>query len=50
MAQASLTQSINSGDSNSNCNNTMASYNLNNSDEDAQIMLWLSLLEPNNRH
>ena len=51
MAQTTLKQSINIGDNNSNCNNTIGSYNnIYKSDEDEQIMRWLSPLEPNNRH
>jgi len=50
MAHTTLAQSINFGDNNSNCNNTIGSYNIYNSDEDAQIMRWLSPLEPNHRH
>ena len=47
---AHTTQSINFGDNNSNCNNTIGSYNIYNSDKDAEIMRWLSPLEPDNRH
>ena len=52
MAQAVHTQSVNIGDSNSNCANIIGSFNttFNKSDEDAQIMRWLSPLEPHNRH
>ena len=50
MAQTTLAQSINFGDNNSNCNNnTIGSNDIYNSDGDAQIMRWLSQLEPNNR-
>jgi len=40
------------GDNNANCGNTIGSYNktVYKSDEDLQIMRWLSPLEPNNRH
>jgi len=51
MAQVTRTQSVRIGDSNANCGNTIASFNtIYNSDQDAQIMRWLSPLEPNNRH
>jgi len=44
--------SIEFGDNNANCGNTIGSYNktVYKSDEDVQIMRWLSPLEPNNRH
>jgi len=50
MAQASYSVTI--GDGNSSTGNIISSFNNNfyNSDEDAQIMRWLSPLEPNNRH
>jgi len=39
------------GDGNVHCGNITGSFNrFCNSDEDAQIMCWLSPLEPNNRH
>ena len=52
MAQTTHNRSVNMGDSNSNCANITHSFNttLYKSDEDAQIMRWLSPLEPNNRH
>ena len=54
MAQTALTQSINLGNSNSNCGNTIGSYNttntINQSGEDAEFMRWLSPLEPKDRH
>ena len=50
MAQTTPSRSINFGDNNSNCNNTIGSYNIYNSDKDAEIMRWLSPLEPDNRH
>ena len=50
MAQTTLTQSINFGDNNSNCGNTIGSYNTYTSDQNVQIMRWLSPLEPENRH
>ena len=43
-------QSITFRDNNSNCNNTIGSYNIYNFDEDEQIMRWLSPLEPKYRH
>ena len=51
MAQTTHIQLINMG-GNTNCGNTIGSYNniVHKSDEDAQIMRWLSPLEPNNRH
>ena len=52
MAQTTFPQSINIGDNNVNCNNTIGSYNttIYQSKEDAKIMRWLSPLEPDNRH
>jgi len=52
MAQTPHTQSMNIGDGNSNCGNITASFNTTfyKSDEDAQILRWLSPLEPNHRH
>jgi len=52
MAQTRYLQSTTFGDNNSNCNNTIGSYNttIYASDEDANIMHWLSPLEPENRH
>ena len=52
MAHFSHTLSANIGDGNSNVANITHSFNttFNKSDEDAQIMRWLSPLEPNNRH
>jgi len=52
MAYATCTQSVKFGDRNENCGNTIASYNTTvyNSDEDAQIMQWLSPIEPRIRH
>ena len=45
-------QSIQFGDNNANCGNTIGSYNktVYKSDEDPQIMRWLSPLESSNRH
>ena len=58
MAQIPHTQSIRFGDNNANCGNTIGSNNKTvyngivniKSDEDAQIMRWLSPLEPEIRH
>ena len=52
MAHFIRTQSIKFGDRNENCGNTIGSYNTTvyKSDEDAQIMRWLSPLEPKIRH
>src|SRR5437868_5808785 len=52
MAQTTHTQSVNVGDGNAHCGNTTNSFNniVYKSDEDAQIMRWLSPLEPNYRH
>jgi len=52
MAQRAYTQSIKFIDSPVNCGNTIGSYNktVYKSDEDAQILRWLSPLQPNNRH
>ena len=46
------TKSIKFGDHNENCGNTMGSYNTTvyEYDEDAQIMGWLSPIEPKIRH
>jgi len=43
-------QSVSFGDDNANCGNINNISNTYMSDEDAQIMRWLSPLEPNNRH
>ena len=50
MAQTS--HSVTIGDGNTHSGNIIGSFNttFNKSDEDAQIMRWLSPLEPNNRH
>jgi len=52
MAQTTHTQSTKVGDNNVNCGNTIGSYNqtIYKSDEDTQIMCWLSPLEPEKRH
>ena len=52
MAQATHSHSVNIGDGNSHCGNITSSFNttFSKSDEDAQIMRWLSPLEPSNRH
>jgi len=46
------TRSVKFGDNNVNCNNTIGSHNITiySSDEDVNIMHWLSPLEPDNRH
>ena len=50
MAQASHSVSV--GDGNIHSGNIIHSFNntFNNSNEDAQVIRWLSPLEPNNRH
>jgi len=52
MAQTTHMRSVNLYDSYSNCGNIIGSFNntVYRSDEDAQIMRWLSPLEPNTRH
>ena len=56
MTQATNIQSVSMGDGNSHCANTIGSYNtttttiINQSGEDAEIMRWLSPLEPSHRH
>ena len=52
MAQTTRIQSANMGVNYINCGNTIGSHNniVYKSDEDAQIMRWLSPLVPNNRH
>ena len=52
MAHTTDTRSVNIGDNNAHCGNIIGSFNntFYKSDEDAQIMRWLSPLEPNNRH
>ncbi|RPA93131.1 hypothetical protein L873DRAFT_1847376 [Choiromyces venosus 120613-1] len=52
MDQPNFRNSVRMGDGNSNSGNVTYSYNmiLNGSDEDRQIMQWLSPLEPQNRH
>ena len=50
MAQTSHRQSVTFGDGNAYCGNISGSFNTYMSDEDAQIMHWLSPLEPNKRH
>ena len=51
MAQTSHRQSV-IGDGNTGCSNIIGSFNniIYKSDEDAQILRWLSPLEPTNRH
>ena len=52
MAQDTNSPSVKFGDSNNNCGNITGSFNTKvyKSDEDAQILHWLSPLEPKNRH
>ena len=51
MTQATNTHSMKFGDNNANCGNIKDSFNTTyTSDEDVQIMRWLSPLEPNKRH
>ena len=52
MAQTINTNAVTYGDGNTNCPNINNSYNTNiyHSDQNAQIMRWLSPLEPNHRH
>ena len=51
MTQTSHMQSVTFGDGNANCGNINSISNtFYTSDEDAQIMHWLSPLEPNKRH
>ena len=51
MAQTSHVQTVSFGHGNANSGNTINSFNtFNMSDEDGQIMRWLSPLEPNKRH
>ena len=52
MGQTASTHTITFGDENDNCGNINNSYNtiVYKSDEDVEIMRWLSPLEPDNRH
>jgi len=53
MAQTSQMYSVSIGDGNAHCGNIIGSFNNSTfykSEEDAQIMRWLSPLEPNSRH
>jgi len=52
MARATNIQSVTMGDGNSRCCNIIGSFNniTYESAEDAEIMRWLSPLEPSNRH
>ena len=52
MAQTSHMLSVSFGDGNADSGNIINSFNntFNTSDEDGQIMRWLSPLEPNKRH
>ena len=45
-------QAVNIGNGNAHCGNIIGSFNntFHKSDEDAEILRWLSPLEPNNRH
>ena len=49
---AQISNSVTIGDGNSHTGNIIGSFNTNfyKSDEDAQVMRWLSPLEPRNRH
>jgi len=49
---AQISYSVSMGDQNAHSGNIIGSFNYNiyKSDEDAQIMRWLSPLEPSNRH
>ena len=49
---AQISHSVNIGDGNAHSGNITGSFNTTfyGSDEDKQIMRWLSPLEPNNRH
>ena len=52
MGQTASTHTTTFGDGNDNCGNINNSYNtiVYKSDQDAEIMRWLSPLEPDNRH
>ena len=52
MSHTTQTQWIEFGDNNTNCSNTIGSYNtaVYKSEEDAQILRWRTPLEPENRH
>ena len=50
MAQTSHTLSVSFGDGNTHSGNIANSFNTYMTDEDAQIVRWLSPLEPRNRH
>ena len=51
MAQTTNTHSMKFGDNNANCGNIKDSFNTTyKSDEDVEIMRWLSPLEPKDRH
>src|SRR5437588_10115820 len=53
MAQTTHIQSVSLRDRNIGCGNTIGCFNTTNiykSDEDVQVMRWLSPLEPNHRH
>jgi len=52
MAQSTNVQSVSMGDGNSHCGNIVGSFNntVYRSDDGAEIMRWLSPLEPSSRH
>ena len=53
MAQTANPHSLKFGNGNANCGNITGSYNntaVYNREEDAQVMSWLSPLEPGSRH
>ena len=52
MAQTTHTRPIKSGSNDPHCGNTIGSYNKTvcKSEEDEQIMCWLSPIEPSTRH
>jgi len=52
MAQTTGTHTVTFGDGNDNCGNITDSFNttVNKFNKDAEIMRWLSPLEPDNRH
>ena len=47
---AQISHSVNIGDGNTHSGNITGSFNTYGSNEDKQIMHWLSPLEPNDRH
>ena len=50
MAQTSHKLSVSSGGSNTHRSNIRDGFSTHKSDDDAQVMHWLSSLEPNDRH